>query len=60
MSPPADVFPKAFDRVNGKQLLELARNSHPKTMQLSAGQTSGLPLTGGYRRGLNRLNVHES
>ena len=39
MSPPADVFPKAFRRVEGKQFLELARKLHWGTMQLTPLQT---------------------
>ena len=42
MTPAADVFPKAFRRVKGKQLLEFARKLHLEMMQRTARQTSSL------------------
>ncbi len=40
MRPTAEMLPKAFRRVEGKELLKLARKLHAETMPLTALQTS--------------------
>ena len=60
MRPTAEMLPKAFRRLEGKELLELARKLHAETMQLTARQTSRLPLRDGCQRGSDQLNLHAS
>jgi hypothetical protein len=40
MRPTAEMLPKAFRRIEGKELFELARKLHAETMQLTELQTS--------------------
>ncbi len=40
MGPAADVLPETLEQFKGEQFLDLARQSHPERMQLSAPQTS--------------------